>query len=244
LAAAVFFIVPVKKWWNDNTLLLVFVMLLASVLPTLLFVQKTDPWNIIQFTYYFIYLLAVLCAPVIYRIVSKTPKMISVIILLTFVIITPISSVWTFRSGLDGHAAYIATNELTALKYLREQPEGVVLTFPYNQYLRYAINNPTPLPVWAYQTSVYVSAYSNKQTYLEDLMQQGILGNDFVSRQTNAEKYLTQKMTDREAADFLKSEKIKYFYVPKTLSPQVNVKPKGQIIFENDAAIIYQYPNE
>lgn len=244
LALGSFFIIPVKIWWKDNSYLLIFVMLFASLLPTLLFVQKTDPWNIIQFTYYFIYLVAVLAGMALYRIVIKTPKIIAMVIVIAFIVLTPISSVWTFKSGLNENVSYIVNDEIAALNFLRGQPDGVVLTFPYDPYLRYAIKNPTPLPIWAYQTSAYVSAYSNKQTYLEDLMQQGILGNDFLERQKLSDGYLHQRMTSAQAADFLKSKNISYIYIPKALIPQVNVKPQGKIIFENDGAIVYRINNE
>jgi hypothetical protein len=231
---------PLTKWFKDNMYFLTLMIILASLVPTLLFVQKGDPWNIIQFSYYSLYFFAVFAAYTLVRLVSKLPKIVSAVVIILFIALTPISSFTTFLGGFSGNATYIGNGELDGLNLLKSEPPGAVLTYPYNKYLRYVINNPEPLPLWVYQTSAYVSAYSAKETYLEDIMQQGILGNDFEFRLKKAGDYLEGKLTQEEENQFLKENNIKYVYFPKEVRPIIKNGIRGPKIFENDSAIIYR----
>jgi hypothetical protein len=232
--------IPFKKWFKDNIYLFILLIILASLLPTLLFVQKGDPWNIVQFTYYSLYFFAVLGAYGVVWTASKMPKTMGLIFFTVFIIITPISSFTTFLGGFSGKVTYIENKEIDALEFLRKEPDGVVLTYPYNKYLRYVIKNPEPLPLWTYQTSAYVSANTTKVTYLEDIMQQGILGNNFEVRLKSAQDYFDGVMGEEEEREFLVGNNISYIYIPQALRPSIKNGINALRIFENEAAIIYK----
>lgn len=241
IAFAAFLLIPIKEWFKNNSYLILVIVSGASVLPTLLFVQKSDPWNIIQFTYYFLFIAAIVAAYVLSIFFEKSKKSVVIIGLTILFVITPLSSLGSFRSGFQGNPTYLDKGELEALNYLKTQEDGVVLTYPYNQYLRYSTEK-RPLPLWAYQTSAYVSAYSHKVTYLEDTMQQGILDADFKDRIKKMEDFFTNNMLEQGEDTFIKDANITYVYIPQDLRRMVNTKlPSAKIIFENEGAVIFKY---
>ena len=70
----------------------------------------------------------------------------------------------------------------------------------------------TPIPLYAYETTAYVSAFSNKQTFLEDEMNLDITGFNWQQRRTEEEKFFTT--TDKFfARGFLINNKISYIYL-------------------------------
>jgi hypothetical protein len=241
VALAALFLIPVKLWFKNNSYLFILIFSFASLIPTLLFVQKTDPWNIIQFTYYFIFMMAIVASYVLAVFFEKNNKYVVIGAFTLLFVFTPLSSLGTFRSGFQGNPTYLENGEHEALLFLKDQENGVVLTYPYNQYLRYGTSK-VPLPLWAYQTSTYVSAYSEKETYLEDLMQQGILGAPYKERVTEAESYFNNSKKTEGEEQFVSANNIKYVYIPQDLRRLVNTKLEGaKIIFENQSAVIYKY---
>lgn len=229
-----------RKFWKEDTYLLLTIMTVSSLIPTLLFVQKGNPWNTIQFMYYFLYFGAIFAGLGIVVSVKILPRAVSVLAVVSIILATSISSFSTFRSAFQGAPSRLTNGELSALTFLKSQPSGVVLTHPFVKELRKNYTSPFPLSV--YETSAYVSAFSGKATYVEDEFQQEIFQNDYKGRLADSNKFFYGKdyVWDKE---FLSENNISYVYLPKLFGLDVNEGLSGvEKIFSNSEADIYKVP--
>lgn len=220
-----------KAQLKSNLFIFIFIIMAASFVPPLIFTQKGNAWNIVQFFYYFLYFSGLFAA---YSL-RKAPLAITVLIIL----ITPISSVATFRSWLyPNPPAYLSVKENEALKFLSIQEDGVVLKHPFDRQLRGKFKDPYPLSIYADNT--YVSAYSGKSVYIEDVEQQIVLNTDYKKRLDNAERFFVEK--DLTWSDkFLKDNNIRYIYLPKIYYlPMAEELYPMKKVFENKEANIYE----
>ncbi|QQG42211.1 MAG: hypothetical protein HYV90_02745 [Candidatus Woesebacteria bacterium] len=220
-----------KKFFKEDLHLFIFLVMGVSIIPTLLFVQKGNPWNIIQFFYYFLYFAGLYAA----NSIKKFP----VFLMVAIVLITPISSIATFRSWLyPNPPAYLSGMEYTALKYLSTQADGTVLKHPFDRDMRGKFKDPYPLSVYA--DNSYVSAYSGKSVYIEDVEQQIILNTDYETRVKNADRFFVEKDL-KWSSKFLKDNDIRYVYLPKIYQlPMAEEEYPIKKIFENNAVNIYK----
>ena len=219
-----------KKYFKNDIHIFIFGLMAASIVPTLLFVQEGNPWNIVQFFYYFLYFAGLYAASSIKR--FKYPLVIAIIL------ITPISSIATFRSMFyPKPPAYLPKGEYQALAFLKQQPEGSVLKRPYDNKLRSNFKDPYPLAVYA--DNAYVSAYSGKPVYIEDAEQQIILNTNYEKRLEDVNRFFVEKDT-AWSNNFLKEQNIKYIYLPKLYQlPMGEGEYSMTKIFENEDANIY-----
>lgn len=218
------------------------IMLLSFCIP-LLIIQKGNPWNTIQFGYYFLYFSAIFAGYAMSQILKMKKKFVAYFITLIIIIITPISSYTTFTFAYTNTPpARLTVQEFEALERLRYQPNGVVLTPLFDKSKRSDYNNPFPLVV--YDTTAYVSAFSGKPVYLEDEGQQEILGSDYKVRKTNIQKFFSGSDVKWKET-FLKENNIKYIYLPKLYSYSLVILDKiVSIVYENDEVVIYKFINE
>jgi len=219
--------------------LFIFSMVFVSIAIPLFFIQKGNPWNTIQFSYYFLYFVSLFTGIGAFYIWKKLPKQLSTLIILFVLIITPINSFRTFQSGFEGvPPARLTWGEFEALDFLKKLPDGVVLTVPFDKTLRSKFIAPYPLST--YETSAYVSAFSAKSVFFEDMIQQDILQNDYQKRLVAAQSFFTGQPFEL-SKEFLAKSGIRYIYLPKLYG---NVLQAGQLnikqVFENDEAIIYE----
>jgi hypothetical protein len=220
-----------KKFFKDDLHIFIFLMMGASVIPALLFVQKGNPWNVIQFFYYFLYFVGLYAAFAL----SKLSIPVMVLVLL----ITPISSFATFRSQLyPNPPAYLPTGEYQALKFLSGEPTGTVLKHPYDASLRGGYKDPYILSVYA--DNAYVSAFSGLPVYIEDAEQQIVLDTNYKGRLDSANRFFIE--TDLSwSKKFLKDENIRYIYLPKIYHlPAAEQEYPMTKIFENNDVNIYK----
>jgi hypothetical protein len=215
----------------------------AGVVTPMLFLQEGTPWNTIQFFYYSLFFLSILAGITVSRLLSRIRiTVLRSILTLSVVLLTVPTTIGTlYYHYLPGRPpAMISNDELEALKFLEELPEGVVLTYPYDEDLaREAIKNP-PRPLYLYVSTSYVSAYSNKPVFLEDEVNLDITGYDWPSRRRSVEEFL-QSHDDTLVRKFLLVNNIEYVY---WLKGQRAVKGEGQLgmrrVFENKTVEIYQ----
>ena len=227
-----------KKFWKDGTMVFILLMSLASFLPAILFIQKGNSWNTIQFIYYFLYFGALLGGLGLTVLVKVLPRFLGILIVGLILFITPVSSFSTFRSGFYGAPSRLTLGEAGALAFLKTQPEGFVLTHPFNKELRSSYSSPYPLPV--YETSAYVSAFSQKETYIEDQFQQEIFQNDYQTRLNDSSKFFYNK-DFVWSRNFLLDNKISYIYLPKLYGIGLDEKAlRLDKIFSNKEADIYK----
>ena len=185
---------------------LIFPVLFFSFIIPLLFVQKGTAWNTIQFFYYFLFFANFYLAHFLSNLWSKNKILILVILL-----ISCITSFATLKDYFGNPSpSCLPNSEIEALNFLKNQSNGFVLTYPYDQYKKK--NMSTPIPLYAYETTAYVSAFSGKQTFLEDEMNLDITGFDWKSRLADEQKFFNT--SDKFfARGFLINNNIDYIYL-------------------------------
>lgn len=233
----------------DNLRIFILSIILGGILIPMLFLQKGTPWNTIQFFYYSLFFSAILAgiaaADILKRLNTTIFRIIVVLGILTLTL--PTSAIALKDVYLPARPpAMISRAELEALNFLAKQENGVVLTYPFDEFkAKDAISNP-PRPLYLYASAAYVSAYANKPIYLEDEINLDITGYDWRGRRKKVFEFIGQ--TDViEARQFLEENKIKYLYLVKKSSPLVGEELKlgsGQLgitkIFDNSEVSIYR----
>jgi len=196
-------IFSLKRFNNSIKLPLFLTVIITAIIP-MIFIQKGTSWNTIQFLYYSLFISNIFLT--IFLIQKSSRIISSIVILLT--LIPCFENLNTYLSNPS--PTVLPTNEIIALNKLKELPSGVVLTYPYDQYKKK--NMSTPLPLYAYETTAYVSAFSEKIVFLEDEMNLDITGFDWKNRRLESEKFFN---TNDEffARGFLVNNQIDYIYL-------------------------------
>lgn len=226
-----------KKIKLDWVNVFIFTILFFAVIIPMLFVQKGTPWNTIQFFYYFLFFFAILAG------ISMKKRLL--ILVLPFAMV----GVWaTLQHYLPSMPqAKISTQEIEALNFLENQPQGIVLTYPFDQYKAKEAEVNPPRPLYFYDSTAYVSAYSKKQVFLEDEVNLNIMGYDWKGRREDVLWFISN-LDPGKGREFLRSNKIKYLYLVKENSPLIGEYIRlGESdlelkkLFENEKVIIYSY---
>jgi hypothetical protein len=237
IATAIFYLgnfawrlLSISEIFKDKAVL--FSILICALIP-LFFIQNGTSWNTIQFLYYALFLANIPLAIFL----SRHIKMAYLVIILN--LFPLIGSLPNYLGKIPPTA--ISNSEISALNFLKQQPSGTVLTYPYDAYLKKSLK-VTPLPIYAYETTSYVSAYSGHLTFLEDEMNLENSGYDWTSRRQESLDFFTQKnqFIDR---GFLVNNQIDYIYLTKNNLPQ-KFEFLSQIylkkVFENPEIAIYK----
>jgi len=224
-------IFSLKKFKNIIKLPLLITIIITAIIP-MVFIQKGTSWNTIQFLYYSLFFSNIFLT---LYLTQKSSKIISfVIILLT--IIPCFETLNTFLSNPS--PAVLSQDEVVALNKLKDLPSGTVLTYPYNPYEKKSISAPVPL--YAYETTAYVSAFSKKSVFLEDEMNLDITGFNWKDRRLEIEKFFNSK-DEFFARGFLVNNQIDYIYLIDNQTFSIN-ESKLQInqIYNHGQIRIYQ----
>jgi hypothetical protein len=185
--------------------LIIFIFLFSFLIP-LLFVQKGTAWNTIQFFYYFLFFANFYLAIFLSNLWSKHK-----IIVLFLLFISCLTSISTLKDYFGNPPpSFLPNSEIEALNFLKNQPKGFVLTYPYDKYKKDKMT--TPIPLYAYETTAYVSAFSHQQTFLEDEMNLDITGFNWQSRRLDEEKFFSSH-DNFFARGFLLNNNIDYIYL-------------------------------
>lgn len=228
-----------SKFWHSNIFHIIFWIITLSIVISLLFIQEGNPWNTIQFSYYGLYLISLLAAGSILAIFNKLPKFVGFAFILLIIFITPISSFATFKGYLtETPHTVIPLEELDALDQLSKLPQGTTLTYPYSKDLDTSFVYPFPL--FMNVTTSYVSAYSNKPTFVEDEIQQEIWQTDYKKRLLVARDIFNG--FDLEfSKESIKKYNIKYLYLPKAYKVRMDTMELGlDLIFENTLVRVFE----
>ncbi len=231
-------LIKIKGIIKDEKLLFIFIFAFLSFLIPILFIQSGNPWNTIQFSYYGLYMAAIISGEVLVLIIIRLPKYAAVLIVPMVIILAPINSAVTAIGylGQKPHA-FVPSKELEALQFLSNQPDGAVLTYPYNSKLKQKISEPWP--ILAYDSTAYVAALSKKSVYLEDEPQNLILLTDYKKRVVASKDFFLKPIT--ESTKFLQDNKIKYIYLPKIHNVRLDESAASiKNIFENEKVVIYE----
>lgn len=230
-------VAKLKSIIKDEKLLLLFIFAILSFLIPILLIQSGNPWNTIQFSYYGLYV-AALVSGVFLSVLIRFPKVFSIFFALLIFVLAPINSFVTANGylGKNPHA-FVATKELEGLQFLSVQPDGVVLTYPYDNKIKSTIEEPWP--VFAYDSTAYVSAFSKKTVYLEDEPQNQILLTDYKKRLVASKDFFLKPLT--ESIKFLQENHIRYIYLPKIFNMRLDESTNIiSNIFENKEVVIYK----
>jgi hypothetical protein len=200
----------------------------------ILFIQKGQWWNVVQFYYYTLFILNFFTAAFIYRVNKKVKNIFIKVFLISIVIIMTIpGNLDILRTTIHFPAhTYIPDYELQALSFLKKQPKGIVLTQKQNKSL---IKSGEMNPIAYGEDSAYVSAFSTHQTYLNDQQVLDIIGIDYKKRLTRLKEF-----------DCSIIDEVSYIYELKSIHDDFYDKcvQKGQknlkILFENNEVIIYK----
>ncbi len=153
--------------------------IVVSTAATVLFVQRAQWWNTIQFFYYAIFLSTIYLAELSFVLLRK--KKIGFVAIMIFIILSVPATLDILKNSLGFPGdAYLPDGEYQALRVLKQQPKGVVLTPLFSPKTRDSLQPPYPL--YAYGDTAYVAAFSSQQTYLNDIVQLGLTGVEYKSR--------------------------------------------------------------
>lgn len=223
-----------KDKFGEAQIFMVF-MILGGLLASMLFVQKGTAWNTIQFMYYSLFFSSILAGISVDRITRGRRGYYAGMVIFLFTIPTTFA---ILRHYLPNRPpAKISYEELSALQYLSSLPKGTVLVMPFNREQADSEANNPPRPLYFYESTSYVSAFSGQQVWLEDEVNLDILGYDWQSRK---DKLLALLKSDNKLNwdSFLLGENIKYIYAVKALKPP-SVLNGYDKTFENNEAEIY-----
>lgn len=211
-------------------------IIIAGGLIPMFFLQSGTPWNTIQFFYYSLFFSGILAGIALSKVKSRA--VIFVLVALT------LPTTWqSLKHYLPSRPpAKLSIEEIDALRVLSTQPMGVVLTYPYNsQEAKMAETNP-PRPLYLYDSTAYVAAFSHHPVYLEDEVNLNITGFDWKSRRAKSEQFFTT--TDGNLAkDFLQENNITYLYLANIDKdrPLLSDTQVGMYnIFENSQVAIWK----
>lgn len=215
-------------------------IILGGIIVPSLFLQQGTPWNTIQFFYYAQFFLAIFSglftASLIKGLSGKKALILSFLII-GFTIPTSLATL-KYHYLTQVPPATLPKDELEALQFLANEPEGVVLTYPYDPLIKDKLE--PPIPLYAYISSAYVSAFSQKPVFLEDEMNLTITGYPWDERRHMVEDW--QKSHDHAFAyRFLRENNISYIY---WLAGQRAVLGESQLgieeIFASDQIKVYK----
>jgi hypothetical protein len=227
-----FFYMPyllIKKRFLSFDFILLSGVIISTALAVL-FVQKGQWWNTIQFFYYALFLSNFFIAYLLYDL-YKSKKLISTAISIVILLATLPINIDIVYSFISFPApTYIPSFEIKALTVLKDQPDGIVLTSHANKSLSSMYK--TPLPLSVYDDTAYVAAFAHKQLYYADRTQLELTGIDFKSRE--------QEVIDWDCSLI---KKVQYIYRIKAIPQIINFTScKKNIIplYEDKKVIIYK----
>lgn len=216
------------------------IILFGLVIP-LLFTQKINPWNTIQFMYYSLFFLGIFTAKQIGEWFSKIKNhMLLAICYVLVVFLTIPTTIGTLSDYLTGQSASrISLTELHALDLLRHSEKGVVVSpLPYQRYLPLI---PDPKPLYIYASTAYISALSGHSEYLSDTINLDITGFSYQDRVKNVIRlYLTRDPL--WVVEFLEANQIGYIY--ETSFDKLMIRPEDACltkIFDSGEINLYKY---
>jgi len=190
----------IRRKLMDAIYIFMILTILAGVIVPLLFVQKGTAWNTIQFFYYSLFFAGIMAGIFVGEHVKKGLWKLVIIILTV-----PTAVATLFNHYLPGRPpAMLPKGEMVALRALEKEPNGVVLTYPYDG----TDKGEPPVPLYLYESTAYVSAFSSKPVFLEDQVNLDITGYDWRGRREEVMQYFANP-----SEEFLKNNNISYVYL-------------------------------
>jgi len=235
------------KWLRDfkkirATEIFLLVVIVGGVVFPMFFLQAGTPWNTIQFFYYSLVFSGVLAGVFLgeWLEIQKNNKK-KFLAIASILVLTLPTTMATLKHYLPARPpAKISHEELEALSFLSEQPNGVVLTYPFDRIAAEAARSNPPRPLYLYESTAYVSAFGNKPVYLEDEVNLDITGYQWRQRRKGVESFL-DSLDHAGVWSFLRENNITYVYWIKGQRATLGEGQLGMTrIFENSEVDIYK----
>lgn len=216
------------------------VIVAGGIIP-MFFLQKGTPWNTIQFFYYSLFFSGVLAGIAIPELDNLLKRRNVLFLKIAIVLLTIPTTFGTLKHYLPVRPpAMLTKEEQEALSYLSKEPNGVVLTFPFDSAKAKAAESMPPRPLYLYESTAYVSAYSNKPTFLEDEINLEITGFNWKKRRMETEAFFDSKDVSY-SKNFLKKGNIRYIYLTGGQKLPENLENLGvNKIFENSQTSVFK----
>ena len=229
---------------KKNSWVEVFILSVISggTLIPMFILQKGTPWNTIQFFYYSLFFLAIVAGIAFTDFLEKAKKGFSRSFIVAIVLLLTLPAIpGTLRHYLPKRPpAMLSVSELEALSFLSGQPEGVVLTYPYNEIAAKEAEVNPPRPLYFYESTAYVSAFGKQPVYIEDEVNLNITGYDWPTRRESVTSFL-ETLEEVEAKRFLEENNISYIYWVGDQRAKLGEEQLGlELIFENKEVKIYK----
>jgi len=194
---------------SEKTEALIRSLVILGIVIPLLFIQKINPWNTIQFMYYSLFFLAPMTARTLLSNNFLSKKFAGHIFLVSILLVGIFTSLGTLKDYFGFFtSSRISFTEMQALNKLRSEPDGIVLAPPINSK---SSRIYPPKPLYAYVSTAYISAFSGKSEYLSDTINLDITGFDYRDKSRNVQRFYNTEDKDW-ATSFLKSNNIKFIY--------------------------------
>lgn len=216
--------------------ILLYMGILGIILP-LLFIQKGTNWNSIQFFYYSLLIFSILSGITIASVKSKIALKYTIVLISAVIILTIPTTLDTLKHYVPARPpARLSLAEIEALEFLKKQPDGVVMTLPYDTKMRDKFN--TPLPLAFYAPTAYVAAFSAHPTFLDDTINLEILNIDYKGRVNLQRDFVKIPEVSKK---ILKENSISYVYTLKIQNFNEDENKMGiKKIFENEEVEIFK----
>lgn len=218
-------------------------IILAGIAIPMLLLQKGTPWNTIQFLYYSLFFSSIIAGIAISNLIrAQKIRITKYFIAISFVILTiPTTLITISQNYLPPRPpAKLSTAELDALKFLANMPSGIVLTYPYDSAKAKEAESFPPRPLYLYESTAYVAAFSQKPVYLEDEVNLTIMNYNWPLRRKAVEEFY--KSTDQQFVyNFLRDNNIDYIYWVKPQRATLGETQLGlKRLYENSEVDIYR----
>ena len=228
----------ITTWfWNYRKMGAVRVFLLSciacGIVVPMLFLQKGTPWNTIQFFYYTLFFMSIIAGIRLGKVKQKRYWLILGVFLIPTTLGT-LKNIYLTKQP----PAYLSRAENEALLFLKTQPEGIVLTYLFDEIKSGRAKAPKPL--YLYVTSSYVAAFSGKSVFLEDEMNLEITQYNWKDRKEEINQFYNS-LDQQYVRDFLKKNNISYIYWVKPERARLGETQLGiERVFENQEVDIYK----
>ncbi len=214
---------------------IVWSVIVAGLAIPILFTQKVNPWNTIQFFYYSIFFLGLFSGKILgawhgSKLSLKTVFLAIILLISVFTSVGTFKDYFTYKS-----ASRVGYSELIGLNILMSQPKGTVLSPVYQDN-----SVATPKPQYAYVSSSYISALTGQPEFLSDTINLDITGIDYKERFNNIQRFY---YTDNKvwAKQFLTDNKVKYVLETPLNRLKLNSTDLGlSAIFDSGEIKIYK----
>ncbi len=240
-----------KDFFSQYFNLFFLAITMASFFIPVFFVQKGVAWNAIQFNQYFLLLMGFVAAMTVTSLLSslnrKSPKIVVIIVLILLSIPTQLGVLLQFYTHPP--LSKISENELEALNYLKNHSSSadVILTGAFNGYAAAQFSS-SPIPIYAWYETGYVSAFTGRHTFLADQEQLDIMGyhpEALAEERKLIFPDIVPSVHISKGADYinnyLKTKKIDYIYL--VYDQRLNAPDSDldiDLIFKNNDARIYK----